>query len=268
MYINNKKIFIKRYSSGELKLLKSDLDKYIVDNAVEILFDNSHSFFELLLILDYYKNNKVKVNLILEYLPYQRMDHKGTNEVDTLSNVINILSSLNIDTITVCEPHCDLKEYSNYKSISLVEKIWKKVRADYKFNEDDIIVLTDRGGLKRYHFIKDNIVYFNKVRDPQTGLIVKHDIIGNITNKKRAFILDDIISTGDTIINIIDYLVNIGIDEIVVVSGHIENNKYNKRISNHKNVLCIYSTNSLKKKNSKKVKLYDVKELIYEQRND
>ena len=76
-------------------------------------------------------------------------------------------------------------------------------------------------------------------------------------------IVDDIISTGDTIVNIVKYLSKKGIKDIYILSGHIENNKYNKRLEKAKNVKKIFSTNSLKKQENKKLKLFDIRNIIY-----
>ena len=94
----------------------------------------------------------------------------------------------------------------------------------------------------------------------ETGLIVKHNIVGEV--KGKVVIVDDIISTGDTIVNIIDKLCELGVKEIYVLAGHIENNKYNRRILSYGNVLKVYSTNSLKKRGNRKMKLFDVKDII------
>ena len=94
MYINGQELKIRRYSSGELKLLRSELNKYITENKVEILHTNDLSMFELFLIIDYYNSNNILVDLILTYLPYQRMDHDGTNEVNTLINVARMKQSM------------------------------------------------------------------------------------------------------------------------------------------------------------------------------
>ena len=265
----NKQIFKpKRYSSGELKLVKSDLDKYIIDQKVEILFENKLSIFELLLILDYYKSKDIKIDLILSYLPYQRMDHKDSHLVNTLSNVANIFNLLKLNSITLCEPHCDIQDFERANALSYVENIKDKVFALSNFDtKKDFVVLTDKGGLKRYGNITKNTVYFNKQRDPYTGLIIKQEIVGNLKDCKKILIVDDIISTGDTIINIVDYLKKLNIKEIYIMSGHLENNKYNKRLEQIDEIKTIYSTNSLKKKGNKKIHLFDVKEIIYGKEN-
>jgi len=265
MYINKVMFKARRYSSGEYKFIKSDLDKYIIDNKVEILYVGEYTLFELLLILNYYLKKDVKVDLILGYLPYQRMDHKDRYELDTVNYVANIFNSLNLNSITICEPHCEVSCFSNVKKFSYVRNIKKEVFKEIGFDDKvDVIVLPDKGGVKRYGDISNNIVYFDKVRDSGSGLIVKHKIVGNIDVNSKIVIVDDIISTGDTVVNIIEELTRLGVKNIYILSGHIENNKYNKRILSFSNVIRVYSTNSLKKKsNNKKLKLYSVKGLIY-----
>ena len=263
MYINGNKLKVRRYSSGELKLMKSTLNSYVVDNKVEILFIGEYSLFELLLVINYYINKKVLVDLILGYLPYQRMDHEGRNELDTVNYVVDIFNKLNLNSITICEPHCNISSFKNCKSFSYIKNMKETVFNDINFNcEKDIVVLAYKGGVKRYGDISKRIVYFNKVRDIDTGLIIKHEIVGNVNTDKKILIVDDIISTGDTIVNIIEELTRLGCEEIYVLSGHIENNKYNKRIFEYPNVKRVISTNSLKKKGTKKLKLYDVMEIF------
>lgn len=264
MYINREKLNVRRFSSGELKFLKSNLDKYIINNKVEILYTGKYSLFELLIVLKYYIKKDVLVDLIMAYLPYQRMDHEDIDELDTVNYVADIFNKLNLNSITICEPHCDISRFNNAKKVCYIDLIKEKVFEDINFNEEvDSIILADKGGVKRYGNISKNIVYFNKVRDIESGLIVKHEIVGNVDVNKNLVIIDDIISTGDTIVNIIDMLKGMGAKKIYVVAGHIENNKYNRRIFKYDEVIKVYSTNSLKKKPIKKLFLYDVKELFY-----
>ena len=92
MYINGRKLKVRRYSSGELKFIKSDLNSYAINNRVKIVYLGEYSLFELLLILKYYVSNGVLVDLILSYLPYQRMDHRGRDELDTVNYVADIFA--------------------------------------------------------------------------------------------------------------------------------------------------------------------------------
>lgn len=262
MYINGNKLNVRRFSSGELKFLKSELDKFIVNNRVEILYVNEYSFFELMLVIKYYCGKDVLVDLVMGYLPYQRMDHKNRDELDTVNYVANIINELKLDSLTICEPHCKIDCFNDCKSFSYIGSMKNFVFKDVNFDENkDIVVLADKGGVERYKNIFNKVIYFNKVRDEDSGLIIKHEIVGGFNVCGKVVIVDDIISTGDTIVNIIEELINHNVKEIYIMSGHFENNKYNKRIFEYNEVRKVYSTNSLKKKGSKKLKLFDVKNL-------
>ena len=268
MYINGKLLSIKRYSSGELKFLKSTLNSFLVNNTVEILYLNTESIFELQLVLNYYNSINANINLILSYLPYQRMDHKDRDELDTVNIVANIFNSLNLKSITICEPHCETNSFNNVINFSLINHFKDKVFKMINFDPNiDTIVVTDKGGFNRYKNLGKNIVYFNKVRDLETGLIIKHEIVGKIKNDTKILIVDDIISTGDTICNIVDYLKTFYTNNIYIFSGHFEKNKYNKRLFNEEKVAKIFTTNSLTKKTSKKLILFDIKEIFYGKNN-
>lgn len=269
MYINGEKFNVKRYSSGELRLLRSELDKHIVDDKVEIIYSNELSIFELLLIIDYYKSNNILIDLILTYLPYQRMDHEGIDELNTVNNVANIFNNLNLHSLTICEPHCEINQFKNAKEVSYIKTLKEKVFKLANFDKlNDFVVFPDKGALRRYNGLAQNMTYFNKVRDKETGLIIKHEPAQEINKSCKVIIVDDIISTGDTLINIIDRLASVGIKDIYIFTGHVENNKYNNRIFKHPNIKKVFSTNSLRKKQNKKLKLFDIKEIFYEQENN
>ncbi len=264
MYINGKKFTPKRFSSGELKLIKEDLTSFVKNGKVEIMTSQDYSLFEIMFIIDYYISNNILVDLILTYLPYQRMDHFGSAEVETIKNVANLFNNIKLNSLTICEPHCDVNYFKNAKSYSYINAIKDKVFKEINFNpKTDCIILTDKGGYKRYNGISDNLAYFSKVRDKQTGLIVKHELVGEFKPNGKAVIVDDIISSGDTIINIIEMLGSLGQKDIYVMSGHIEKNKYNKRVFAHPKVKKVFSTNSLRQKQTKKLKLYKTEELFF-----
>ncbi len=263
MYINSKKFIPKRFSSGEMKLLSSIMDKYIINNKVEILFLNQESIFELFVIIDYYKQKNVCVDLILSYLPYQRMDHKGRDEVNTTKHVANIINSLKLNSLTICEPHCDISEFCNAKKISYVEMLEKEIKAKIGFGEDDYVCFTDKGSRNRYKNLQGKKIYFEKERDINTGLICKYDIMTEFDTSKKVLIVDDIISTGDTLCEAIEVLSKKGVNEIYILCGQIENNRYNNRVVKFSCVKHLFSTNALKKRATKKMTLFDVRRMIY-----
>lgn len=263
MIINNKKMIIERYSSKEMKLKNDYLKSFIKNNKVDIIYNNEISIFELLIILNYYKSLDVEVNLTLSYLPYQRMDHPNTNNTETIKNVANIFNSLNLDSISICEPHCELNYFKNARKVNIIKKMFNKVTSEINFNkEKDLVIFTDKGSVKKFSKLTNNYAYGEKTRDTSTGLINSYKLVGKISPNQKILIIDDIISSGDTICEILNLLKNYN-NEIYILCAHLEKNKFNKRLSENAQVKKIFASNSLTKRQSKKTKLYSIKEIIY-----
>lgn len=265
MLINGKKVKFSRYSSGELKLKHDRLKGLIQNNTISILYNNDElNLFELILLIKYYKNLGINIYLTLSYLPYQRMDHVSEIEVTTLNLVADLINSLELNKLVICEPHASIECFNNATQISFVELILKKLEEQKQFNkETDVLFFTDKGSFKRYQHLGEHFIVGEKVRDKQTGLIASYELKGDLKTDGRIFIIDDIISTGDTMICALEELQKQTKKPITIVTGHFEKNKYNKRLLNLEYVEKIYSTNSLTKRQSKKLKLFNVEELLY-----
>lgn len=261
MLLNNKKAKIHRYHSGELRLLRSQLDKYIKNNYVQIVHENDYSFLELLLIIDYYINKNVKVDLVLTYLPYQRMDHKDRDELDTLNNMFNILNKMNINNITICEPHCNLDD-KNVNTLSYVRLLFPKVKEDLELDKDDYVAFCDKGSKNRYKGLFKNTLTFEKTRNDKTGEIDTYVLKDKVDPSKKVLLVDDIISTGSTMIKAASILNELGVKHIYILCGHLE--KKHKAIINCPYVKKIFTTNSLTKLETLKIKLFNVKDLLIE----
>ena len=260
MLINNINYNISRFSSGEMKLHIEDLLNLVQNNEVNILYNGEISMFELMIIIEFYQSNDVLINLTLCYLPYQRMDKNNGKEVCTIKLVANIINKLRLNKLFICEPHCNIDYFNNAKIIPLVEKIYNKAISIITPSINDKIVFTDAGSHQKYGHLSTNSIYFRKHRSLETGLIDKHEIVGDISNARKFVIIDDIISSGDTIISCIDMLP--ADSEIYIICGHFEDNKYNLRLLDLPQVKGIFSSNSLLKKELPKLKLYDISELI------
>jgi len=257
MIINNQFVKIRRYSSREMKLRFTHLLKLAVNNAVTIIYSQEESFLELLLICRMFLDNKIKVSLVLTYLPYQRMDHKTDNLVKYVAQTLN---SLKLKQLLICEPHCNLKFFKNATRISFVNQIFKKIKSKIGFDEEkDYVIFTDKGSKEKYGHIGKNHIYFIKKRDKKTGLIKTHEMVGKIEPDRKALLVDDIISSGDTIMSCLELLPNIKIDIIV---GHFEKNKYNLRVLSSDKVNKVYCSNSLTKKPRKNLVLIKAENLL------
>ena len=259
MIINNININIKRFSSGELKLLYSDFANFAPNGTVDILYKGQETLFELFLICKFFKQNNIKTNLTLAYLPYQRMDHNNGHEAPTLEYVAEFFNSLELESLKICEPHCNLDKFKNAQKIDIVGKIFDNVCKQIGFDKNkDYLIFTDKGAKQRYGHIGKNHIYFEKQRNLETGLIASHTMIGNLPKHAKAILIDDIISSGDTICSCLDLIEN----NIYIICGHYEKNKYNKRLLKNKKVIKIFASNSLTKRSLSKLELYKIENLI------
>lgn len=261
MIINNKHIKVRRFNSGEMRLLFDDFRPLAQDGKMEILYEGEETLFELFVIVKFLQDKKMKVSLTLAYLPYQRMDHNNGYEASTLKYVAELFNSLKLQNLKVCEPHCSVDLFKNAKAISIVDAIYAKVTKEMGFDEEkDYIVFTDKGAQERYSHLGKNHIYFQKERDLKSGQIVSHKMIGKILPKRKVLLIDDIISSGATIINCAKMM---GKTNFSIISGHFEKNKLNNRVLELENVQKVFSSNSLtKKSHNDKLVLFDVKDLI------
>lgn len=264
MQINNKSITIKRYSSGEMKLMHADLLKYVSNGLANIVYyGNKISFFELLLIIQFFKESDVRVCLTLAYLPYQRMDHVSSTHVRTVAYVARLLNQLGLQKLVICEPHCDISLFERAEQRSLVKALLATVLPKLGFDEQkDVLLFTDKGALNRYKGMAKHFVHCQKVRDPITGLIVSYQLVGSIPANGKVLIVDDIISTGDTLMHAIEAVSKVCSNPINIVCGHFEKNRFNKRLLALNQVQAIYASNSLTKREQPKLHLIDVVTLI------
>lgn len=264
MLINKIKFKAPRFNSGELKLSKDFLMSFVKDNSVDILYNRDEiSLFELQMICNYYTSNNIKTNLILTYLPYQRMDHKGNNSVESVKHVAQIFNSLNLNSIKICEPHCDLTHFNNSSKIKIVELLFEKVKKIINFNDEkDVLVFTDKGSFEKFNYFGKNKAFCSKERDKKTGWISSLILSGQLKDNQKIVILDDIVSSGDTIMETLSEIGKQVKTEVFVVTAHYENNKFNKRLIESKSIKKIFSTNSLKKKGNKKLILFKMEELL------
>ena len=261
MIINNNHIKVRRFNSGEMRLLYKDFLPLAENGKIDIIYNGEETLFELAIIIKFLQDCHMQINLTLTYLPYQRMDHNNGHEANTLKYVAELINSLHVTNLYICEPHCNLDFFKNAKAISFVDLIYGIATKEIGFDENkDYLIFTDKGSKQKYGHLGKNHIYFEKQRAKDSGQIVSHKMIGNIKENCKAILIDDIISSGETILNCIKLLdVN---QKIYIVTGHFEKNKLNKRILSLRNVEKVFSSNSLTKLGNAKLRLFKCEDLI------
>lgn len=236
--INETEITKSYFSNTEVRLKEFDCGGYIV---VELKYETENESYKVnddLMCLYFVKQeldrlNK-KANLVLYSMPYQRMDHKSGTDIHTLPYVAKFINDLNFTEVIVIEPHSDKTvEYlaDNATMIYPVPRMLRWITNDNELchieNKDDIyVIFPDAGAFRRYRDELEgyNICVFTKKRDHETNQIVKHELsIGQITRGSICFILDDICSSGQTLLDVAYYAKMAGASKVYVVVAHCEN---------------------------------------------
>lgn len=160
------------------------------------------------------KNGADKVIGIIPYIPYMRADHMfRTGEAVPLGVVVGMIQDSRLNEIIMVDPH-SVKIPEMFKipvhDLSALPLFAKKIK-EIEPNSDNItIVSPDMGGIRRLKILDEllggsmNQVVINKDRNYESGEVRIAEYEGKIQGK--CFIVDDIISTGKTVVQAIDTL--------------------------------------------------------------
>lgn len=202
----------------------------VVDQDVAILESTAITpnlyYMELFLLIDGLKRSGARsITLIVPYLGYQRQDHIfRSGEAVSLEVIIKIIEDLGVDkTISfdfhsIKIPELFKKEIVHLSALPLfAEKIRELLLEDFT------LVTPDMGGIRRIELISGMLnnapfASVEKNRDLNTGSVESMILHGEV--KKTAIIVDDVVSTGKTLVAAADLLRKKGADEIYVFATH------------------------------------------------
>lgn len=288
IFLNKQKVEFLYYPNGEVNIdhnIPLNINQFD-KNIVEYYFDyNNATIFELIIFKKYL--DRININncvLYIPYLPYSRMDRikDEKKHIFTLKYFTDIINSLNFNKVYTLDCHSDvgISLINNSFNIDSFHELLYDDNSDIKINENDILVFPDLTAYKRYGYLirNNNYIFLNKIRDFDTGKIVEtraYKSSEDINNTKRAIIIDDLISYGNTFImaanKIRELLPNI--EEVILVISHCEFNSVNKNIENLKSAINkIYTTNSMMYEifyhNNDFIKIYNCNDYINKIRKD
>ena len=226
------------FPDGERRIKLNDK---VVDEDTVVIQSTAtpvdQNYTELFFIIDALKRSGAKsVTTVIPYLGYQRQDHVfREGEAVSLKVMIKLLESLNINKVIVLDLHSiKIPEFFHVPIIHLsalplfAEEI-NKIQGD---DNNSILVSPDMGGLRRIQKMSDLLnnmpwVATVKDRDLDTGNIeiAKIDLLEsglsfeNLKGKK-AFIVDDMVSSGKTLVKSSQLLNKYGVEEIYAFITH------------------------------------------------
>lgn len=222
-----REIFI--FPDGERRIR---LEESVVDEHVVIVQPTSPPvdthYFELFLLSDAVKRSgAASVTAIIPYLGYQRQDHLFRDgEAVSLEVIVKTMESVGIDRVISFDLHSiKIPEVFSIPvtHLSALPLFAKQIKKEKWLNRDTQLVTPDMGGVRRVDLLAQLLPTMQyscikKSRDLATGKVSASDVVGEI--KRRMIIVDDMISSGGTIIKAAELLKEKGAEEIYVFATH------------------------------------------------
>jgi len=169
------------------------------------------------------------VTAVLPYLAYGRQDKptKFMREPTTAKLMADLSIAAGIDRLITWEPHCgQIRGFYGSMPVNMLEPLTLFIEEFRRFQgrEDVIAVAPDAGASKL-------VMYFGRAlglkcavaakERPRPDEVVISEIIGDFAGKRVALILDDELSTGGTLYELIKKLVEEhGIEEVYFGASH------------------------------------------------
>lgn len=213
------------------------------------------------------KEGAKKIIALFPYLAYMRQDRDEPQKSLAANLAAKTAEISGIEQIITADIHSEIaKGFFKIPIISLSStKIFARKIREIKFLADTIVA-PDKGAIERAEKlkkelnIKKKIIFFEKER---TGKKIQSTIKDNGLGEK-IIVVDDILDTGETLLNCVRQLAGLGAKEIIIVVTHgIFTGKLWKEIFKHK-VVKIITTDSVPrpKKLNRKVETISIEPIF------
>ena len=234
--------------------------------------DTNHNLMELLILVDALKRASAEeITAVIPYYGYARQDRKvGAREPITAKLVANLIMTSGIDRVVTFDLHVD--QIQGFFDIPLDNLEAMPLIAEYildKQIKDIVVVSPDAGGTARARKLAEllnaSLAIIDKRRTKHNETKVMN-IIGEVRNK-TAILVDDMIDTGNTMVNATQSLLENGVISVYVCATHaVLSGDVIKRLDSSK-INEIITTNTINipdEKRIKKLKIITVAPLLAE----
>lgn len=258
---NHGSCIVKNFSDGELYV---HINNEIKGKDVWLLASTqppAENMLELFFMLDALNRaGASKINLIISYFAYARQLHAMQGESSSAQVICNILKNFPISKLFIFLPHdgTELHNFLPYTDILDIEFFCEKAVLY------DAIAAPDKGAhifaQKIADFCNKEIVFLSKKRPEQEEVEIL-SLEGSVNNKK-VLLIDDIISTGRTMIEAAEFLKKNGAKTISAAAIHgVFSPGSHERLE--KSIIeKIYVTNTIFQEAHKKIVVSDIGPLI------
>jgi ribose-phosphate pyrophosphokinase len=219
---------LKIFSDGESKIrLPSLYNKHCI--IVQSLYPPiDRHIIQLLMIIHKCKSdNASKITVIIPYMAYARQDKAFLEgEIISISVLADLIQNCGTNEVITVDIHNELS--LSYFSIIIKNISAIPILAEFLLNNKDIenpiIVSPDEGGKIRAKKIAEllnlQMLCLKKTRDRDTGLVSIEEKLDLAVHGKDAILIDDMISTGKSIVKACEVLKKNKIRKIIVLCTH------------------------------------------------
>ena len=219
---------LKIFSDGESKIrLPSLYNKHCI--IVQSLYPPiDRHIIQLLMIIHKCKSdNASKITVIIPYMAYARQDKAFLEgEIISISVLADLIQNCGTNEVITVDIHNELS--LSYFSIIIKNISAIPILAEFLLNnkniENPIIVSPDEGGKIRAKKIAEllnlQMLCLKKTRDRDTGLVSIEEKLDLAVHGKDAILIDDMISTGKSIVKACEVLKKNKIRKIIVLCTH------------------------------------------------
>jgi ribose-phosphate pyrophosphokinase len=208
---------VKNFSDGELyvKLVEDVKDQTVW--AIASTYAPGDNLIELFLLLDALQRSGAHINLFMPYFGYARQDQAGPGEALSAQVISNFLKSFKLNKICIIDAHSrHLHEYLEFVNLMFVD-IPCDLVTDYK-----AVAAPDKGAYDLASAIAQrchkDLLLFTKARPEQEKVTIL-SMAGTVTGEP-VLIVDNLISTGNTILNAAAHIRSQGVRDIAVFAVH------------------------------------------------
>lgn len=254
---------IKDFSDGEMYVRILDKvqgkDVWVVASTPA----PADNFFELFFLLNALeRSGATNIKVIITYLGYARQDHPEEGEAASLKVIAQFLNLFHQKKLYILHPHTNLIEQLVPCNIVIFEKLFLDIIWHY-----DLVVIPDRGAVewamrvveaanKPYVTIKKK-----RISDQKVELLQLDGDVGG----KSCLIIDDIISTGGTMIQEAAHLKAHGASHVSGMATHGVFSHEARRALAESPLEKVYVTNSiLQPEHAEKIHVIDIQSSLEE----
>jgi ribose-phosphate pyrophosphokinase len=221
---------LKLFADGESKIRIPSVDKKHCIIVQSLYPPIDRHIIQLFMIIHKCKrDNASKITVIIPYMAYARQDKIFLEgEIISISLLAELIQNCGTTEIITVDIHNEqsLSYFSiTIKNISAIPILAEHLKNNKIIDiEKSIIVSPDEGGKKRAEkvaeLLKLQILCLKKKRDRKTGLVSVEENLGLVVEGRDAILIDDMISTGGSIVKACQVLKKHKIRNIIVLCTH------------------------------------------------